>query len=572
MKRTVGLIFLLSLISFFVSCETTEEVIVKPVYKEKKLIISPFDKKTVLGGKFTLIPRFVVMEENREKLVQVKLKSIRYSFDGKQFFTSVQTPFYVENDFSFVSNGQHLLEVEAIDVDGFTNSFAANFYISNIQVLMRVRTKDSVPDGYKLYFSGSPSRYIKNGKKDEWEARGAIFTQISNGIYETKISVGIGELLQYEMNLGSWALKARDPKGTIIHKSVKITGPDQIIEDEIDNFGLYKNKIMNTGYAFGFTGDAKDLTVAYIQKKAEVAKLSYSYDNKKYLTLESTATQFCQYTIEPQFGKKLYFAFSTMKGTNAIDLPKRGLPFDFGIISDVGVRANTKMPTILSAESNLAFILDLGDLVLNGHDLNEWNTYLNLARPMTTKFLYQPTLGNHDEETSIYNAVTGKPFWYSFVWENCYFISLDVLNNYDPDSKQYAWLEQELQKAQSYRFRIVYFHIPPYSTRRHGEDPAIQSYIVPLLEKYKVNIVFSGHNHGYEVSYPLIGGKPAEGGVVYCVFSGGGSELYPSESKPEWLKFEKQSFHYVKVRVYEDRMEFTAIDDQKKIFDTFTIQ
>ena len=62
---------------------------------------------------------------------------------------------------------------------------------------------------------------------------------------------------------------------------------------------------------------------------------------------------------------------------------------------------------------------------------------------------------------------------------------------------------------------------------------------VPLLEKYGVSLVVSGHSHHYSRSKPLKGGKPTPdgNGVVYLVVGTGGFSLNGAfrSAAPEWV-------------------------------------
>jgi hypothetical protein len=61
-----------------------------------------------------------------------------------------------------------------------------------------------------------------------------------------------------------------------------------------------------------------------------------------------------------------------------------------------------------------------------------------------------------------------------------------------------------------------------------------------LLEKYNVDVVFQGHMHNYDRSYPLRNQKPvsrADGGVTYITASGacGGQEEFPHPHRPWFI-------------------------------------
>ncbi len=106
--------------------------------------------------------------------------------------------------------------------------------------------------------------------------------------------------------------------------------------------------------------------------------------------------------------------------------------------------------------------------------------------------------------------------YYSYDYANIHFISLDsygieALDKYlySPDSKQMKWLEEDL-KANKQKWTIVYWHHPPYTMGSRNSDTesdlkSIRENVVPLLEKYKVDLVLNGHSHVYERSQMMKG-------------------------------------------------------------------
>jgi len=86
---------------------------------------------------------------------------------------------------------------------------------------------------------------------------------------------------------------------------------------------------------------------------------------------------------------------------------------------------------------------------------------------------------------------------------------LNSYESYTEGSLQYKWLVNDLAAANIRRqeapWIIVNFHSPMYSSSsgHGGGDKAFQEAIEALLEKYHVDLCFTGHDHGYERSYPI---------------------------------------------------------------------
>jgi acid phosphatase type 7 len=111
---------------------------------------------------------------------------------------------------------------------------------------------------------------------------------------------------------------------------------------------------------------------------------------------------------------------------------------------------------------------------------------------------------------------SGSKAYYSYNYANIHFISLDSYGReemdkrlFSKDSQQMIWLEKDL-KANKQKWTIIYWHHPPYTMGSHNSDTEeelrlMREGVVPLLEKYKVDLVLNGHSHNYERSQMIKG-------------------------------------------------------------------
>jgi hypothetical protein len=135
-------------------------------------------------------------------------------------------------------------------------------------------------------------------------------------------------------------------------------------------------------------------------------------------------------------------------------------------------------------------------------------------------------IGNHDLVTSnsYYEAFThptageaggypsGTEHFYSFDRGNVHFIALRYKWELTPGLDQYDWLEQDLLQNDA-NFTIVTIHVSPYSKGSHDSDVGgvgtsafdLRATIIPLLEDHGVDLVLTGHSHGYERSVLIDG-------------------------------------------------------------------
>ena len=91
------------------------------------------------------------------------------------------------------------------------------------------------------------------------------------------------------------------------------------------------------------------------------------------------------------------------------------------------------------------------------------------------------------------------------------FVSLDSygqesgLRLYDTlQNAQVNWLKQDLA-ANTQKWTILYWHHPPFTMGSHNSDIEpelinIRQNLLPIIEKYKVDMILCGHSHTYERS------------------------------------------------------------------------
>lgn len=106
--------------------------------------------------------------------------------------------------------------------------------------------------------------------------------------------------------------------------------------------------------------------------------------------------------------------------------------------------------------------------------------------------------------------------YYTFKKGDVQFFALD--SNY-MDPTQLDWIQQQLRESNA-KWKIAYFHHPLYSDGRfHGSDVDLRNQLMPIFEKYGVNVVMSGHDHVYERFKP-------EGGIYFFLVGNSGELRY----------------------------------------------
>jgi uncharacterized protein (TIGR03437 family) len=292
------------------------------------------------------------------------------------------------------------------------------------------------------------------------------------------------------------------------------------------------------------------LPASYFQYKTIVADLkpdtSYRY------TVRSSA--------QPGASLSGLFEFRTASKRSAF----RFLHFaDSGTGTDAQLRLAAQM-----AREDPAFVLANGDLAYeNATHASVEDNYFSVYRDLMARVPFFATLGNHEYYTdsgrpSLRSRVTptaGIPErdwgrYYSFDWGNAHFVALDsndpLARADEGDFGMLTWLENDLKATRKF-WRIVFFHHAPYSTGIHQDEPEtarVRKYIVPILERHGVQVVFSGHEHTYQRTLPLSAGQistAAAGGIVY-ITSGGGGQTAWSFPGADWIAERRAVNHFIR--------------------------
>jgi predicted phosphodiesterase len=189
------------------------------------------------------------------------------------------------------------------------------------------------------------------------------------------------------------------------------------------------------------------------------------------------------------------------------------------------------------------FVMVAGDATFRR---SEWDykTYDKLKAMIKFPVITAP--GNHDMEKDgieKFKRHIGRSD-FSFADRNSYFIVLDNSRG-DISPAKFAKLEEELKKSLAYKHRFVIIHKSPMSPLQQSwYRPEISPWsykFMKLCEKYRVDAVFSGHEHMYK--------RMVFGGVKYLVSGGGGIIQHIAGRDGGFL-------HYLVVRVNGDYVDY----------------
>jgi len=277
-------------------------------------------------------------------------------------------------------------------------------------------------------------------------------------------------------------------------------------------------------------------------------------------------------------------------------LPKIGdnTQITFGILGDIG-QTKHSLSTLshLMKEHDVNMILHAGDLSYADCEQPLWDSYGEMTEPLASHKPWMVCPGNHEIEfngtdymnlytafenryrmpyiepplfgdvitKSDVNSKTGMPYctpsvfqseynygnsFYSFESGLAHIIYLNPYTNTNPTSLQYNWLQNNLALVDRLitPWIIIVMHCPWYSSNMNhyadSQTVLMRESMEDLFYEYKVNIVFNGHVHDYERTYPVYRNETDIHGPVYITIGNAGNlegldnKYYP---EPKWSAF-----------------------------------
>ncbi len=347
-------------------------------------------------------------------------------------------------------------------------------------------------------------------------------------------------------------------------------------------------------------------------------------------------------------------------------------PYRFIAFGDIGANKREQKDIAMQAyKSKPDFVAVTGDIVYNRgliteYDSKFWPIY-NAEKadsngvPMMASIPFVAAPGNHDIDTRDLNrypeALAYYMFWsqplngptkeegsalvpkliandenrmaflksagskypamanFSFEYGNAHWTILDSNPYVDWTNKEVLdWVEKDLTSSKKSTWHFVMFHHPGFNSSRAHYEQQQMRLLSPIFEKGNVDIVFNGHVHNYQRSYPLtfkpegIGsliatddltkarGRVVSGkwvldkkfdgmknkepkGIIYLVSGAGGNSLYNIDQTTDtdsWMKFTNKfvsNMHsFTLVDVKDKVLEIKQVSAAGKVLDKFIVE
>ncbi|UDF05717.1 metallophosphoesterase family protein [Asticcacaulis sp. AND118] len=252
----------------------------------------------------------------------------------------------------------------------------------------------------------------------------------------------------------------------------------------------------------------------------------------------------------------------------------------------------------LREDGKAAFMLHAGDLI-NRHSADkEWGEWFAAGGFIHAQTPSIMTPGNHEYGRPIddtgarlspqwrpqYTLPENGPEGRAKLKETAFYVDYQGVRLISVDAPllhgdeaeraaQVAWLDKILANNPN-RWTVISLHFPLYSSEPDRDNPRVRDALKPLIDKYKVDLLLQGHDHGYArgaAPTPKGEARPDADATVYVV-SVAGPKMY-SVSDLSWADRKAsrtQLFQHLTVE--GDRLTYKAYTANGVLYDAFALQ
>lgn len=268
-------------------------------------------------------------------------------------------------------------------------------------------------------------------------------------------------------------------------------------------------------------------------------------------------------------------------------------PFTFIYFGDPQTDIKSQWSRVVRKAYNVvpdcAFMLYGGDIINRaGRDL-EWDEWFHAGSFIYGTVPQVMTPGNHD-----YDDLQLDPHWkYQFtqpengpneVKETCFFVDYKNLKIISIDSATESELEDENGKAlksqkvwldsilsvNTKEWVVLTTHLPFYSPKQSRDNALLRKNFQPIIEKYGVDLVLTGHDHSYGRGSAT--DNPSQKSSVVYVVSVSGPKQYEAGDKA-WMQVKGSNMQlFQQITIDGNQLNYKAITAEGKLFDQFSLK
>lgn len=256
-----------------------------------------------------------------------------------------------------------------------------------------------------------------------------------------------------------------------------------------------------------------------------------------------------------------------------------GQPFTIAVWGDSGYGDKNQYALarrIDAAQPDL--MLHTGDLIYEKGAAEDFDPkFFKVYEPTLQRASFYGCLGNHDLVTD-----RGQPFLdafvfptngppetpeknFSFDYADAHVVVLDVnVTGEEMEKHMVPWLEQDLKQSKAL-WKFAVFHQPVYSSGLHGDTARCRRVLAPIFSRYKVDVVFNGHDHDYERF------KPQEGVVYIVTGAGGASRYFRKEFRDITARWWNADWSFTKIEINGRTLHGQQIDTKGEVVDDWSL-
>lgn len=243
-------------------------------------------------------------------------------------------------------------------------------------------------------------------------------------------------------------------------------------------------------------------------------------------------------------------------------------------------------------DSEWNYGIQIGDAIDQANDYSDWSALGDIVgEKMLGDTEMISVMGNHeyygDSDGSIAGAiynndVTDSGTCYSMKKGNVYIAVINFADNANQIKAATEWLKEDAAKTTA-AWKLVVAHQPAYFTNSVGGNDPVYTYLPDACEEAGIDAVFSGHDHSFARTNPLIDDQiNEEDGILYYICGAIGSKRYPASTMDKFdygtifaKDIEDYTAAYLTVESDEDEMTvnmYRYANGQSELYDTYTLK
>ncbi|MFO0977992.1 MAG: metallophosphoesterase family protein [Planctomycetaceae bacterium] len=280
-------------------------------------------------------------------------------------------------------------------------------------------------------------------------------------------------------------------------------------------------------------------------------------------------------------------------------------PFSFLYFGDAQNDLRSRWSRVIRAAyrdaPKAAFMIHAGDLINTAEKDQDWGEWFGAGAFLNAMVPSVPVPGNHEQakvddttrrlthhwRPSFTLPENGPPgleeSCYTLVYQG---VRIIALNSNTQLTEQKDWLEKTLANNTE-KWVICTFHHPIFSTGKDRDNKALRELWKPVFDKYRVDLVLTGHDHTYGrtgITTPTptadLSTTTNEGTGLSTVDQFTGTVYVVSVSGPKMYNVQKRTFMsrhaedtqlYQIIRIDGDRLIYEAYTAAGSLYDAFTL-